>query len=290
MNKQTIKYMLEDMAIGLKRNIGSTIASISLLFISLLLFGAVVLTRLFIDDAMTYIETQLSMKVYVEDGLVEEVYEVLASQPYTTHVEIEKGTAFLEQVRFFFVGKEHLLEAFADGSTPDAVKFMVQDVRYMETIATNLAQTDGILRVVYPQQMAEILADVVQKVELYGLTACVVFAALAFFVVYMTTYLAMFKREKELRVKLLLGMNPRVVRMQFMLEGAAVGGIAFSVAAGCTWLIYHYIFQSISETFPYIGRLHLQDISVVLFIQLLLACVIAVGASFICTRKWVRHV
>lgn len=290
MNKQQIKYMLEDTKIGLKRNLGSTATSISLLFITLTLFSVVLLSRLFISDTVDYIESQLAMKVYVEDGLVEHVAEVLEKQPYAQQVTIEKGDELIKQLSFFFVGKEHLLEAFTNGSVPDAVKFYVTDVSYMQSIADNLSQTDGIVRVVYPQEMAEKLSNFMNQVELYGYTASIIFALIAFCIVQMTTRLAMFKREKELKVKLLLGMNPKYVQNQFLVEGATIGFIGITLSFVLTFIVYFKGFGVIHASFPYVGNLTAMDLIIVMSIQLIVGLIIAIGASYFSTNKWVRNV
>lgn len=282
--------MLEDTKLGLKRNLGSTIASISLLLIALLLIGSLLLTRIFIDDALNYVESQLAMKVYVEDGLAEDVAEILKKQSYASHVEIESGSEMIEQLAFFFQGKEHLLEAFTDGSVQDAVKFQVEDKAYMQVIAESLQQIDGIDKVVYPQQMAQTLANWIHNIELYGTISVVVFLLLAFCMVYFTTNLAMFKREKELKVKLLLGMNPKLVRIQFMLEGAVQGLTATVVAGVITSIIYSKLFLAIQAAIPYIGKLTTADLWIVLCIQFGLSIVLSILASFISTRKMIAYV
>lgn len=290
MNKQQIKYMLEDTKIGLKRNLGSTATSISLLFITLTLFSVVLLSRLFISDTVDYIESQLTMKVYVEDGLVEHVAEVLKKQPYAQQVTIEKGDELIKQLSFFFIGKEHLLEAFTNGSVPDAVKFYVTDVSYMQSIADYLSQTDGIVRVVYPQKMAEKLTNFMNQVELYGYTVSIIFALIAFYIVQMTTRLAMFKREKELKVKLLLGMNPKYVQNQFLVEGATIGLIGITFSFILTFIVYFKGFGAIHTAFPYVGNLTVMDLIIVMLIQLIVGLIIAIGASYFSTNKWVRNV
>ena len=105
MNKYHFNYMLDDMQLGLKRNKGSAIASISLLFIALLLIGCLLLTRAFVQDTVHYIESQLAMKVYVEDGLVEDVAAILSKQSYTNDIEIETGAQMIEGLAISLKGK-----------------------------------------------------------------------------------------------------------------------------------------------------------------------------------------
>lgn len=290
MNKHHFNYMLDDMKLGLKRNRGSAIASTSLLFIALLLIGCLLLTRAFVEDAVDYVESQLAMKVYVEDGLAEDVAAILDKQSYADHIEIETGAQMVEGLAFFFQGKEHLLEAFTNGSVEDAVKFQVNDKSLMPTIAENLEGVTGITKIVYPQQMAEVLAKWIVNIELYGTIALIIFFVLAFIMVYITFHLAMYQRNRELKVKLFLGMNPRLVRLQFLLEGVVLGVVGAVTAIILTIVLYTTVFQKIQQAIPYIGQLTVTDLMIVIIVQLIVGVVLSLAASYMSTRKLIEHV
>lgn len=290
MNKHHFNYILDDMKLGLKRNRGSAIASTSLLFIALLLIGCLLLTRAFVEDAVDYVESQLAMKVYVEDGLAEDVAAILDKQSYADHIEIETGAQMVEGLAFFFQGKEHLLEAFTNGSVEDAVKFQVNDKSLMPTIAENLEGVTGITKVVYPQQMAEVLAKWIVNIELYGTIALIIFFVLAFIMVYITFHLAMYQRNRELKVKLFLGMNPRLVRLQFLLEGVVLGVAGAVTAIILTIVLYTTVFQKIQQAIPYIGQLTVTDLMVVVIVQFIVGVVLSLAASYMSTRKLIEHV
>lgn len=290
MNKHHFNYMLDDMKLGLKRNRGSAIASTALLFIELLLIGCLLLTRAFVEDAVDYVESQLAMKVYVEEGLAEDVAAILDKQSYADHIEIETGAQMVEGLAFFFQGKEHLLEAFTNGSVEDAVKFQVNDKSLMPTIAENLEGITGITKVVYPQQMAEVLSKWIVKIELYGTISLIIFFVLAFIMVYITFHLAMYQRNRELKVKLFLGMNPQLVRLQFLLEGVVLGVAGAVMALVLTIVLYTTVFQKTQQAIPYIGHLTMTDLMVVIIVQFIVGVVLSLAASYMSTRKLIEHV
>ena len=290
MNKHHLKYMLEDTKQGLKRNRSSSIASAVLLCIALCLIGFVLLTRTFLADTIDYIESQLAMKVYVEEGLVAQIANVLEEQSYVTAVEIETGNQMIDNLSFFFKGKEHLLEAFTDGSVADAVKFQIKDESLMPVIAQNLEQINGITKVVYPQQMAEVLASWLTKIEVYGTIAIIVFFILAFVMVYITFHLACYQRNRELKVKLFLGMNPQLVRMQFLLEGLVLGLVGGIGAVVIIVVVYNAVFAKVQQEMPYIGQVATGDVAIVVCIQLVVAVAISLLASYFSTRKLINNV
>ena len=290
MNKHQISYMLEDTKLGIKRNRGSVIASVTLLFIALSLIGSILLVRAYIGEAVDYVESQLAMKVYVEDGMAEEVAAIIAKQSYAKDVQIESGEQIIRNLAFFFEGREHLLEAFTNGSMPDAVKFQVRDTRYFELLAQNLQQVEGIQKVVYPQQMAKILTDWLYKIELYGVLAIFLFIAVAFLMVYSSFHLAMYQRSKELKIKLFLGMNPKIVRLQFLIEGFVLGLFGAVLGMAVVVMLYTFLIKSIQEAIPYLGQLNMQQVIVICTIQLGMGLLLGVVASYVSTRKLIRYV
>lgn len=290
MNKHQISYMLEDTKLGIKCNRGSVIASVTLLFIALSLIGSILLVRAYIGEAVDYVESQLAMKVYVEDGMAEEVAGIIAKQSYAKDVQIESGEQIIQNLAFFFEGREHLLEAFTNGSMPDAVKFQVRDTRYFELLAQNLQQVEGIQKVVYPQQMAKILTDWLYKIELYGVLAIILFIAVAFLMVYSSFHLAMYQRSKELKIKLFLGMNPKIVRLQFLIEGFVLGLFGAVLGMAVVVMLYTFLIKSIQEAIPYLGQLNMQQVIVICTIQLGMGLLLGVVASYVSTRKLIRYV
>lgn len=282
--------MFEDVQLGLKRNKGSVTASVTLLFIALCLIGSLLLVRAYIGEAIDYVESQLAMKVYVEDGMAEGVAGILEKQSYAKQVEIQTGEEMIAGLAFFFEGREHLLESFTDGSVPDAVKFHVNDQSYMKTISENLEGVSGIVKVVYPQQMAEILTNWVRAIEVYGTLAMIILFAVAYLMVYSTFHLAMYQRKRELKVKLFLGMDPKMVRTQFLLEGVILGVCGAALAMIVTSLLYRAVFMNIQQAIPYLGQLTVMDLVVICAMQFVGGIVLGLLASYFSTRKTIAYV
>ena len=282
--------MLEDTKLGIKRNRGSVIASVTLLFIAISLVGSILLVRAYIGEAVDYVESQLAMKVYVEEGMAEDIASIIAKQSYAHDVQIEPGEQIIQNLAFFFEGREHLLEAFTDGSMPDAIKFQVNDMRYFELLEQNLQQVDGIQKIVYPQKMAKILTDWLYKIELYGVLAIILFIAVAFLMVYSSFHLAMYQRSKELKIKLFLGMNPKIVRLQFLLEGFVLGLFGSLLGITVVVMLYAFVINPIQEAIPYLGQLHIQQVIVICVVQLGIGLLLGEVASYVSTRKLIRHV
>lgn len=286
MNTHLLTYLTKDSWQGLRRNPGSTLASIFLMAIALLLIGLLLSVRLFTADAIDYIESQLTMKVYIGENVeATSVAAVLADNPFIEHATVEAGEETLDQLTFLFHGKEHLLEAFREDALLDAVKLQVIDNSMMERVAVDLEAIEGVEQVVYPQEMAATLERWVTKFERYGAIAVSSLFVVAFLMVYVSFRLALYQRKEELAVKLFVGMNPRAVRAQFLFEGALLGLIGSLIAAGVTTLGQLYLLQPVQEALPIGAALTTVETTGLVGLQVLVGLLLGVAAAHLSTRK-----
>lgn len=286
MNRHLVDYMMQDSWQGLKRNPLSTFASIFFIALALLLIGILLSVRLVAVEAIDYVESQLTMKVYINEALnAEEVAAILAEKEYVEMARVETGNENLEKLAGFFNGKEHLMDAFRNGAMQDAVKLQVADKTELADIAKELEAINGIDQVVYPQQMAILLDSWITNLERYGTASAAALVGIAFLMVYFTFHLALYKRQQELAVKLFVGMSPKAVRAQFLIEAALFSLIGAAIAILLTVCFQVAVLVPFLDKLPFLGRLEGSDIAAVVVLQLLLALVIGLAASRQSTRK-----
>ena len=82
--------------------------------------------------------------------------------------------------------------------------------------------------------------------------------------VYITFHLAMYQRNRELKVKLFLGINPQLVRLQFLLEGVVLGVTGAVLAVLSMIILYITVFNKIQKAIPLIGQLTMSDLIIVI--------------------------
>ena len=285
-----MRYICSDAWLGLRRNKGATVATTLFLALSISFIGIFMLVRVFVSDVTDYLHTQLSMKVYVSQQVdTEQVEAVLAKQSYIKETEIERGEDILQQLSFFFSKRDYLLEAFKDGKVNDAIHLTLTNSDNIDAVADALSEVEGIEKVVYPQKLAHTLNDGMQKMTLYGGIITVVLLLITLLMVYMTFHLALHRRARELKVKLLVGMNPQHLRTQFMIEGAmmALGGAV--VASFVIWFAYHMLCTTLQQYVSFLTPLSLTAYWQCTIVAVVIGLVMSLLATVWATRKWLRH-
>lgn len=290
MNSNMIRYVFSDAWNGLLRNKGGTIASVLFVALSMSFIGVFLLIRVLVSDVTDYLNTQLSMKVYVEQSIsTEEVAQILADKSFVKSVTVEDGDELLDRLSFFFSERAYLLDAFSDGKINDAVRLTLNDHADMDEVAKSLEQMKGIEKVVYPQELATLLQKSLTKMTLYGTIISIVLVVITFLMIYTTFHLALYRREKELKVKLLVGMNPQVLRGQFLLEGLILAVIGAILASGIVFTLYKMVFSSLDTFMPFLTAITTADFWSCLVGAIIIGLLMCLCASYFATRKWIRH-
>lgn len=290
MNSNMIRYVFSDAWNGLMRNKGGTIASALFIALSMSFIGIFLLIRVLVSDVTDYLNTQLSMKVYVEQSVsTDEVVQILQNKSFVKSVAVEDGDELLDRLSFFFSERAYLLEAFSGGKINDAVKLTLNDAADMTEVAKSLEQVKGIEKVVYPQELATLLQKSLTKMTLYGTLISIVLIIITFLMIYTTFHLALYRREKELKVKLLVGMNPNVLRSQFLVEGVILAAVGAILAALVVFAVYQLIFSSLDTFLPFLTAITQADFWSCLIGATAIGFIMCLCASYFATRKWIRH-
>lgn len=290
MNKQLIRYMLRDAREGIARNLGAALAATALIFVAMLLCGVLLLLRSGIGDLMDYLESQVTMKVYVDPATdTQAVAKILENKSYVRTAEVETKEQMLERLSLFFTGREHLLLSFHESEMPDAIRLELADKSNMKLLATEMGAVPGIMKVVYPQEYAEIMVKGSAVMQQSGMLVLVFFLVMAFGMVLIAMNLALYQRQKEIRVRLLLGANPRQVKGQFLFEGALIGLVGSLFASLMVYFFFSQLLLPLQSQFPFIFQLSIRLVYEMMVGIALVGSCLGLVASYVSTRKLIRH-
>lgn len=156
-------------------------------------------------------------------------------------------------------------------------------------IASSLKEVNGITDVIYAQRFAEMVSDWTNKVNKYGLLILATFVFVSFLTVSIAINLALYQRQKDIRVKLLLGAKESHVRGQFLFEGWLLGLIASILSSFIIYIIYYYVLYQVEYKFPYIFTFNTVYINVTMIGVILGGSLIGLMGSFLSTRKMMKH-
>lgn len=285
----TFKYYLRDAKEGLKRNIGAALATILLIFMSLSITGVSLLIKSSVDDVVTFLNEQVKVKVFIDPSVpVDKVKNILDKNPYvkTTYVETKEET--LNKLKPMFEGKEYLFLAFEESDLPDAIVIELKNKKQVEELAKTLKKTNGITDVVYAQEFAKNILNWTNKVEQYGFIVITVFILSSFMTVAIAINLALYQRQKDIRVKLLLGAKESHVRGQFLFEGFLLGLFGSILSTFVVYFVYNNMLFQLKKNFT-MFTLDETFLNITMLLIVIGGTIIGVIGSYLSTRKLIKH-
>jgi len=285
-----IRYYLRDAQEGIRRNAGAALATILLIFISLTITGAMVLLKTGVDDVIGFLNDQVKIKVFVDrQADTEQVAEILAGASFVRHVKIETREDALAKLQGLFRDMPHLFESFRDSRFPDAILIELEDQSQVETVARELAATRGITDVFYAQEFAAQVLRWSQLISTYGAIVLLIFLLASVLTVGIAMNLSLYQRQKDIRVKLLLGARESHVRGQFLLEGVIIGFIGSLLAAFAVYLIYYYALYQLQLRFSAVFDFSALSLNLTLLGVILFGMLIGLIGTYLSTRKMMKH-
>ncbi|MEI7026067.1 cell division protein FtsX [Paenibacillus sp. y28] len=283
-------YIWRDACDGIRRNRAAALAASALIFAAMTLAGVLLMVRAGANDILLYLQAQVSMKVYVDPAVnTGEVARILQGNRFVQTAAVETKEQQLERLSLFFQGREQLLAGFQSSDMPDAIRLELVKGADAALFAEELRTVRGITEIIYPQQLAEALLFWSGGISRYGLLLLLFFASLSFLTAVLAISLAMKQRQKEIRIKLLLGAKPAHIRAQFVLEGGLMGGIGSLCASLAVYALYVSVLERLSRQLHGILHISAAGLYGLLLGLLVTGTAIGVAAGYFCTGKLMKH-
>ncbi len=297
MKIRTIKYFIRQSFSSLWRNKAMSVAAVSSVFAALLVIGIFLTVVLNIDYLATRLESQVEIKVYVNDGLSIEVINAmnkdireLSGVKDSTFLSKEKALEdFTEQL-----GEDSNLLDGLEEDNPLADSFIVtlDDPRMASNVTTAISAMSNVENVVYGKEELEKLLNITYLLRVGSLTIVVILVLISIFIISNTIKLTVFARRKEIGIMKYVGATDGFVKGPFFAEGILMGLLGSIVSITIICIGYHFGIHYIKQQSLGFISITLLPISSVFynlsFSLVLIGIIIGSLGSLISIRKFLR--
>jgi len=285
-----MKYYIRDAFQGLKRNGKAFVATVLLIAISLSLMGSFFLIRHSATNVISFLETQVKIKVFVsEDANVKDVNRAISSLDGVASTDIESKEEMLDRMKGFFKGKEYLFEAFQDASFPYTILIEANDEKKVDSIASTVKNLEGVQDIVYPQTFAKEILKWTEIINQYGTLLLLIFLLLSFLTTQLALSLSVHQRQKEFRLKLILGGKASHVRTQILFEGWIMAFIGSVIASIVVTILDRFALQKLMDKFPFIFQDSPSYLNTILLLLVGIGSIVGILASWLATRGMMKR-
>jgi cell division transport system permease protein len=226
------KYVLNEVLVGLWRNITMTIAMIITLSVSLTMLGASVLMYMQVDQMKSFYYGEIEVSIFLRSDVTPAQRTTLdlelQSNPLVLSKEYEDQAKAFEKFKVLWKDSPNLISSIGPKDLPESFRVKLKDPEKYQDFAAQIEGKPGIQDIIDQRQLLEKVFNIFNSVQLLALITASVMAVAALLLVGNTIQVAAYSKRREVAVMKLVGASNWFIQAPFVLE-AIVAGLAGSV-------------------------------------------------------------
>jgi len=250
MRTSNVTYLVKKGVSSVWKNFVMSLASFSILMVSLLLVSSTVLLMINVNIVMGNIENTNEIAIYLEEGVTDaqmsHIREVLESNSDLNDIQhITKEEAF-ESFREDIPEYSELLDNLESNPMPETFMVHVSDLTKIRHIVNVISELDGVEKVKAPYDFAGILVNIRNTFTVIASAVLLVLVIVSVVIVSNTIRASVFSRRNEISIMKYVGATNGFIKAPFFVEGMFIGAVAGIAAWGLTWVFYNSVFSMFS--------------------------------------------
>ena len=236
MTLRSRKYFVKETFNSIKRNQLMSFASISTVALSLLVLGLFLLMVLNANNLAQYLENQVQVTVYMQDGIrddtVQAAQKSLETMPGVVKVtKITKAEA-LGRFKDRLGDQVRLLDALGeDNPFPLSFDVQVDQPGRIATLVPEIEKMQGVETAKFGREVVEHLFQLTKILRIGGLILVSLLAVATLFIIANTIRITVFARRREVSIMKYVGATNWFIRWPFLLEGMLMGFLGAVIAS-----------------------------------------------------------
>ena len=280
------KYVLNEVLVGLWRNVTMTIAMIITMSVSLTMLGASVLMYMQVDQMKTYYYGEIEVSIFLRED-VSEAQRTAITQAIDGNTLVQSKTyetreqAF-EKFKVLWRDSPDFVKSVGPDSLPESFRVKLKDPEQYQAFADQIKDLPGIQDIVDQRELLEKVFKIFNAIQVMALVVAGFMALAALLLVGNTIQVAAYSKRREVAVMKLVGASNWFIQAPFVLE---------AVVAGLIGAILGFVFIFVGKVVLLDGRL--QALTNVLTpipdgnVWLMLPLLAGVGAGVSAITAWI---
>ena len=222
-----LKYVLNEVLIGLWRNVTMTIAMMITLSVSLTMLGASTLMYLQVGQMKDFYYAKIEVSVFltadITDGQRASLDAALTASPLVRDKVYETKAQALARFRKMFQDSPALVDAVRPDSLPESFRVRLKDPEAYDEFNRQLTGRPGIQLIVDQREVLEKVFRVFSSIQMLALIIASVMAIAGLLLVGNMIQVAAYSKRREVAVMKLVGASNWFIQAPFVLEAMAAG-------------------------------------------------------------------
>jgi cell division transport system permease protein len=230
------RFVLSEMAIGLRRNLSMTIAVVLTVAISLAGLGVAWLMREQVNTMKDFWFGKIEVSVFLQDGITQPDRDAIRSElqnlPQVETVYYESKDQAYERFKQQFAQEKQLVANTDRDALPESFRVKLYDPKKYGIVASAVSQMPGVDQVADVNGALKKVFRFFDGIQRAALVVAIIVLIVAILLIFHTVRLAAFSRRRETGIMRLVGASDLYIQGPFVLEGALAGLIGAGLATG----------------------------------------------------------
>lgn len=249
MKIRTWKYMAKEGMVNTYRNKLMSLASVSIITASLVIFGIFLLIALNLSSNIRSLTKQPELEVFcrpeLNDQQVQQVENDIKQNDKIAEYKIVTKEEALEKAKKIMGENAKLLEGEDSSFMNVSFIIKVKDLQYYEAVAEQYKKLSEVENVQYYMDVIRLISKIAGWVKIINGILLAILLVVSVFIISNTIKLTVFARRKEINIMKYIGATDWFIRWPFIIEGVIIG----LVGAALSFVLIGYGYNSLGQKF-----------------------------------------
>lgn len=241
------KYVLNEVLVGLWRNVTMTVAMIITMSISLTMLGAAVLSYRQVEQMKDVYYGKIQVSIFLRKDVTEAQRSAVeagikGSPLMQSYVYEDRKTAF-ENFKKLWAESPEFINSIGPDALPESFRVKLKNPEKYQEFADGIKGQQGIQDVIDQRSLLDKVFQIFNAVQLGALLFAAFMAVAALMLVGNTIQVAAYSKRREVAVMKLVGASNWFIQSPFVLEAVAAGLIGSLIGFGFLFAIKQFLLE-----------------------------------------------
>jgi cell division transport system permease protein len=298
-----VQFVMQEIWIGLRRNLTMTISLVITVAIAMALFGTGLLLRQQVAASKDYWYDKIEVSIFlcaktssnancqkqdVTDQQRTEIQAQLKKMPQVSNVQYENKQQAFARFKDRFAGSPGFVQSTREGDIPDSFRVKLKNPEEYKPVAQAMLGHPGVDTVINEQQILKKFFKILNGLQAAALGIALIQVIASVLLVGNTVRLSAFNRRRETGIMRLVGASNTYIQLPFILEGAIAGLIGGLFASVLLVISKKLLIDRLAGTVQLVSQLGWFQVIMVIIVSICFGVLLCAASSFLTLRRYLK--
>ncbi|MBC6456815.1 permease-like cell division protein FtsX [Actinomadura sp. HBU206391] len=298
-----VQFVLQEIWIGLRRNLTMSISLVITVAIAMALFGTGLLINKQVSNSTSYWYDKIEVSIFLcsktssntscskADATAEQKNSIkadLEKLPQVSKVEYESKEAAFARFKDQFSSTPGMVQSTKAGDIPDSYRVRLKNPEEYKAVSNAMLGRPGVDQVVNEQEILKKFFRILNGLKWAALLIAGIQVIAAVLIVGNTIRLSAFNRRRETGIMRLVGSSNMYIQLPFILEGAIAGLVGGMFAAILLVGSKIFLIDRLQGSLQFASQLSWGSVVGIIIFSVCVGVLLCALASFLTLRRYLK--